>query len=211
LAFTSDFPLPGNVNRFVCGSDLHPAREWFRKGNFDPEPVKCTRISEKKCENRRFFYADFLRKMADYKKIVDIVDIVVLVDLLFHKVCYIRRVRKAECFVPLTEQRKLNKKTNHVERRKHDPSRAHLDTSIGSLSPPERGEGWGEGTLARKQVASSPRPSPPFGQEREKIVVVSSAHPSRSVAPMGMRKSDQFQADPTKSNQRNDSGSRQET
>src|ERR1700720_3241368 len=37
--------------------------------------------------------------------------------------------------------------------------RAHPGTATGSLAPPERGEGCGEGNLARKQVASSPRPS----------------------------------------------------
>jgi hypothetical protein len=51
-------------------------------------------------------------------------------------------------------------------------TRAHLDTGTGSLSPPARGEGWGEGNLARKRVTSSPRPSPPFGEEREKTVAV---------------------------------------
>jgi N-glycosylase/DNA lyase len=35
-----------------------------------------------------------------------------------------------------------------------------------SLSPPKRGEGWGEGII--KPSASSPRPSPPFREEREK-------------------------------------------
>ena len=40
----------------------------------------------KKCEKRRFFHADFLRKMADYKKRVDIVDIVDVVDLQLRKV-----------------------------------------------------------------------------------------------------------------------------
>ena len=39
----------------------------------------------------------------------------------------------------------------------------------GSLSPPKRGEGRGEGNLIQKQLASSPRPSPPSGEEREKI------------------------------------------
>ena len=55
---------------------------------------------------------------------------------------------------------------------------AYPDTSTNSLSPPERGarlagstsvvpsEGWGEGKLARAPVTSSPRPSPPFEEER---------------------------------------------
>ncbi len=37
-----------------------------------------------------------------------------------------------------------------------------------SLAPPKRGEGWGEGILISKTSASSPRPSPPLGEEREK-------------------------------------------
>jgi len=42
------------------------------------------------------------------------------------------------------------------------------DASIYSLSPPERGEGWGDGNPTRKQRSSSPRPSPPSEEEREK-------------------------------------------
>jgi hypothetical protein len=36
-----------------------------------------------------------------------------------------------------------------------------------SLAPPKRGEGWGEGIFISRSSASSPRPSPPFGEERE--------------------------------------------
>ncbi|MES1180341.1 MAG: ATP-binding cassette domain-containing protein, partial [Verrucomicrobiota bacterium] len=41
------------------------------------------------------------------------------------------------------------------------------DTS-NSLSPPKRGEGRGEGDLTENNFASSPQPSPPLGEEREK-------------------------------------------
>jgi len=54
---------------------------------------------------------------------------------------------------------------------------AQLDTPTDPLSPPERGEGWGEGNLARKQGTSSPRPSPPFGEEREKMAAVLGSAP----------------------------------
>ena len=47
--------------------------------------------------------------------------------------------------------------------------RASCYCPTNSLSPPKRGEGWGEGNRA---WTSSPRPSPPFGEEREKRVVV---------------------------------------
>ncbi len=39
-----------------------------------------------------------------------------------------------------------------------------------SLAPPKRGEGQGEGILFSKPSASSPQPSPPLGEEREKIM-----------------------------------------
>jgi hypothetical protein len=53
-----------------------------------------------------------------------------------------------------------------VKRKCFDGTRAHLGTVTDSLSPLGRGEGWGEGNL--KEVASSPRPSPPLREEREK-------------------------------------------
>ena len=48
----------------------------------------------------------------------------------------------------------------------------HTDTALDSLSPPKRGEGWGEGILAANTGSSSPRPSPPSGEEREKTGAV---------------------------------------
>ncbi len=45
---------------------------------------------------------------------------------------------------------------------------AQLDTAPVSLSPPERGEGFKRVNI----LASSPRPSPPLGAEREKTGAV---------------------------------------
>jgi membrane protease YdiL (CAAX protease family) len=72
-----------------------------------------------------------------------------------------------------------------LERRWTSNFWAPRGTTADSLAPPERGEGRGEGNLARKQVASSPRlrgrsrfgaakarPSPPFWEEREKVAGV---------------------------------------
>ena len=39
---------------------------------------------------------------------------------------------------------------------------------VSSLAPPRRGEGRGEGTLISETLASSPQPSPPLEEEREK-------------------------------------------
>ncbi len=41
--------------------------------------------------------------------------------------------------------------------------------------PAKRGEGWGEGNLGLEKSASSPRPSPPLGEEREKILALASS------------------------------------
>jgi putative hydrolase of the HAD superfamily len=49
---------------------------------------------------------------------------------------------------------------------------AHRGTTTDSLSPPERGEGWDEGNRGCKLTTSSPRPSPPIGEEREKKTAV---------------------------------------
>jgi putative hydrolase of the HAD superfamily len=63
------------------------------------------------------------------------------------------------------------------------------DSPAVSLSPPERGarpagssrvvpfEGWGEGNRACKPLTSSPPPSPPFGEEREKMAAVPGCAP----------------------------------
>jgi P-type Cu+ transporter len=42
--------------------------------------------------------------------------------------------------------------------------------SVFSLAPPKRGEGWGEGILISEPSASSPQPSPPLGEERERAL-----------------------------------------
>jgi hypothetical protein len=44
------------------------------------------------------------------------------------------------------------------------------------LSPPKRGEGRGEGIFDKTNFASSPQPSPPLGEEREKTGAVFNTH-----------------------------------